>query len=37
VVDLWAAGETIEDIAYEYGMEPAQVDALWQAVVRLAA
>ena len=37
VTDLWEAGESIEDIAYEYDMEPDQVDALCQAVVRLAA
>ncbi|RPF33067.1 DUF433 domain-containing protein [Streptomyces sp. TLI_185] len=37
VTDLWEAGESVEDIAYEYGMEPEQVDALCRAVVRLAA
>ncbi|HEY5835167.1 DUF433 domain-containing protein [Streptomyces sp.] len=34
VTDLWEAGETVEDIAYEYDMEPDQVDELCQAVVR---
>lgn len=37
VVDLWEAGESVEDIAYEYDMEPDQVDELCRAVVRLAA
>ncbi|MEN8653013.1 DUF433 domain-containing protein [Streptomyces sp. 21So2-11] len=37
VSDLWEAGESIEDIAYEYDMSPAEVDALCGAVVRLAA
>lgn len=37
VTDLWEAGESVEDIAYEYEMEPEQVDALCRAVVRLAA
>ncbi|MFD8969982.1 DUF433 domain-containing protein [Streptomyces sp. NPDC059568] len=37
VTGLWEAGESIEDIAYEYGMEPDQVDELCRAVVRLAA
>lgn len=37
VVDLWEAGESIEDIAYEYDMEPDEVDELCRAVVRLAA
>ncbi|WP_328914321.1 MULTISPECIES: DUF433 domain-containing protein [unclassified Streptomyces] len=37
VTDLWEAGESVEDIAYEYDMEPDQVDALCRAVVRLAA
>lgn len=36
LTDLWEAGETVEDIAYDYDMEPDQVDALCQAVVRLA-
>lgn len=37
VVDLWEAGESVEDIAYEYDMAPDEVEALCQAVVRLAA
>lgn len=37
VTDLWEAGESVEDIAYEYGMTPEQVDELCHAVVRLAA
>ncbi|MFC7257841.1 MULTISPECIES: DUF433 domain-containing protein [Streptomyces] len=37
VTDLWEAGETIEEIAYEYDMTPEQVDSLCHAVVRLAA
>ncbi|MFF7344754.1 DUF433 domain-containing protein [Streptomyces antimycoticus] len=37
VVDLWDAGESVEDIAYEYDMSPEEVEALCQAVVRLAA
>lgn len=37
LTDLWEAGESVEDIAYEYEMEPEQVDALCRAVVRLAA
>ncbi|WP_327290389.1 DUF433 domain-containing protein [Streptomyces sp. NBC_01198] len=37
VIDLWEAGESVEDIAYEYDMEPDQVDELCRAVVRLAA
>jgi uncharacterized protein (DUF433 family) len=37
VTDLWEAGETVEDIAYEYDMTPEQVDSLCHAVVRLAA
>ncbi|MER6772926.1 DUF433 domain-containing protein [Streptomyces bacillaris] len=37
LTDLWEAGESVEDIAYEYDMEPEQVDAVRQAVVRLAA
>ncbi|MCT2594659.1 DUF433 domain-containing protein [Streptomyces sp. N2-109] len=36
VADLWEAGETVEDIAYEYDMGTDQVVALCQAVVRLA-
>lgn len=37
VTDLWEAGESVEDIAYEYDMTPEQVDALCHAVVHLAA
>ncbi|MGW1627137.1 DUF433 domain-containing protein, partial [Streptomyces sp. NPDC002172] len=37
ITDLWEAGETVEDIAYDYDMTPEQVDALCQAVVHLAA
>jgi uncharacterized protein (DUF433 family) len=37
VTDLWEAGETVEDIAYEFDMSPEQVDALCHAVVHLAA
>ncbi|MEV1062618.1 DUF433 domain-containing protein [Streptomyces sp. NPDC050263] len=37
ITDLWEAGETVEDIAYDYDMTPEQVDALCRAVVHLAA
>ncbi|MFF4506232.1 DUF433 domain-containing protein [Streptomyces sp. NPDC001401] len=37
VTDLWEAGETVEEIAYEYDMTPEQVDSLCHAMVRLAA
>jgi uncharacterized protein (DUF433 family) len=37
VTDLWEAGESVEDIAYEFDMTPEQVDSLCHAVVRLAA
>ncbi|WP_416982691.1 DUF433 domain-containing protein [Streptomyces sp. T028] len=37
ITDLWEAGESVEDIAYGFDMTPEQVDALCQAVVRLAA
>ncbi|WP_266546934.1 DUF433 domain-containing protein [Streptomyces sp. NBC_01142] len=37
VTDLWEAGETVEDIAYEFDMTPEQVDSLCHAVVHLAA
>ncbi|MFS8203100.1 DUF433 domain-containing protein [Streptomyces sp. CWNU-52B] len=37
VTDLWDAGESIDDIAYEYDMSPEDVEALCRAVVRLAA
>ncbi|MFI5471296.1 DUF433 domain-containing protein [Streptomyces cacaoi] len=37
ITDLWEAGESVEDIAYDYDMTPEQVDALCRAVVHLAA
>ncbi|SMF56625.1 DUF433 domain-containing protein [Streptomyces sp. Amel2xC10] len=37
ITGLWEAGESVEDIAYDYDMTPEQVDALCQAVVHLAA
>ena len=37
VTDLWDAGESIDDIAYEYGMAAEEVEELCRAVVRLAA
>jgi uncharacterized protein (DUF433 family) len=37
ITDLWEAGESVEDIAYDFDMSPEQVDALCHAVVRLAA
>ncbi|MDX3456129.1 DUF433 domain-containing protein [Streptomyces sp. ME02-8801-2C] len=37
ITDLWEAGESVEDIAYDFDMTPEQVDALRRAVVRLAA
>ncbi|PJE95421.1 DUF433 domain-containing protein [Streptomyces carminius] len=37
ITDLWEAGESVEDIAYDFGMTPEQVDALCRAAVRLAA
>ncbi|GGZ81415.1 DUF433 domain-containing protein [Streptomyces bluensis] len=37
ITDLWEAGESIEEIAYDFDMTPEQVDALCRAVVRLAA
>ncbi|MBW5482582.1 DUF433 domain-containing protein [Streptomyces bambusae] len=37
LTDLWEAGESVEGIAYEYEMEPEQVDALCRTVVRPAA
>ncbi|MFJ5561104.1 DUF433 domain-containing protein [Streptomyces sp. NPDC093250] len=37
IIDLWEAGESVEDIAYDYDMTPEQVDELCQAVVHLAA
>jgi uncharacterized protein (DUF433 family) len=37
ITDLWEAGESVEDIAYDFDMTPEQVDALCRAVVRLAA
>lgn len=37
VADLWDAGESIEDIVYEYDMTAEEVEELCRAVVRLAA
>jgi uncharacterized protein (DUF433 family) len=37
ITDLWEAGESVEDIAYDFDMTPEQVDSLCHAVVRLAA
>jgi uncharacterized protein (DUF433 family) len=37
VTDLWEAGESVEDIAYDFGMTPEQVDEPCRAVVRPAA
>ncbi|MGW7396721.1 DUF433 domain-containing protein [Streptomyces cyaneofuscatus] len=37
ITDLWKAGETVEDIAYDFDMTPEQVGALCEAVVQLAA
>lgn len=37
LTDLWEAGESIEEIAYEYEMDPDHVDELCRDVVRLAA
>jgi uncharacterized protein (DUF433 family) len=37
ITDLWEAGESVEDIAYDFDMTPEQVDELCRAVVRLAA
>lgn len=37
ITDLWEAGETVEDIAYDFDMTAEQVGALCEAVVRLAA
>lgn len=37
ITDLWEAGETVEDIAYDFDMTPEQVGALCEAVVQLAA
>ncbi|MFJ8842770.1 DUF433 domain-containing protein [Streptomyces cyaneofuscatus] len=37
ITDLWEAGETVEDIAYDFDMAPEQVRALCEAVVQLAA
>ncbi len=37
ITDLWEAGESVEDIAYDFDMTPEQVGALCEAVVRLAA
>ncbi|MEV8551877.1 DUF433 domain-containing protein [Streptomyces glaucescens] len=37
ITDLREAGESVEDIAYDFDMTPGQVDASRRAVVRLAA
>ncbi|MEU6227149.1 DUF433 domain-containing protein [Streptomyces sp. NPDC047042] len=37
ITDLWEAGESVEDIAYDFDMTREQVDALCRAVVRLGA
>jgi uncharacterized protein (DUF433 family) len=37
MTDLREAGETVEDIAYDYDMTPEQIDALCRAMVSLAA
>ncbi|WP_406218353.1 DUF433 domain-containing protein [Streptomyces canus] len=37
ITDLWEAGETVEDIAYDFDMTPEQVGVLCHASVRLAA
>ncbi|MFF1276360.1 DUF433 domain-containing protein [Streptomyces marokkonensis] len=37
IIDLWEAGESVEDIAYDYDMTPEQVDELCRAVAHLAA
>ncbi|MFH8474754.1 DUF433 domain-containing protein [Streptomyces sp. NPDC018000] len=37
ITDLWEAGESVEEIAYDFDMTPEQVDALCEAVVHLAA
>lgn len=37
VTDLWEAGESVEDIAYEFDMSAEQVDSLCDGVVHLAA
>lgn len=37
VVDLWSAGERLEDVAYEYGMSRDQVEAICRVAVARAA
>ena len=37
ITDLWEAGESVEDIAYDFGMTPEQVGVLCRATVRLVA
>jgi uncharacterized protein (DUF433 family) len=37
VVDLWSAGERLEDVAYEYGMSREQVEAICRVAVARAA
>jgi uncharacterized protein (DUF433 family) len=36
VVDLWIAGESLEDVAYEYDMSRDQVEAICRAAARTA-
>ena len=36
VVDLWTAGETLEDVAYEYDLTREQVEAICRAAARAA-
>jgi uncharacterized protein (DUF433 family) len=36
VVDLWIAGESLEDVAYEYDMSRDQVEALCRAAAHTA-
>ncbi|WP_291418138.1 DUF433 domain-containing protein [Actinophytocola sp.] len=37
VVDLWSAGERLEDVAYEYGLSREQVEAICRVAVARAA
>ncbi|WP_308401034.1 DUF433 domain-containing protein [Streptomyces sp. AC512_CC834] len=37
ITDLWEAGESVEDIAYDFDMTPEQIGVLRHATVRLAA
>ena len=36
ITDLWEAGESVKDIAYDYDMTPEQVGVVCHATVRLA-